>query len=327
MKSSLVRIIAFVALMAAMAPDDAFCKGGGGGGGGRGGGGFSGGGGSRGFSGSSGGIKSGGGVKTSGFGASGGSNRSATWGSGNASKAAPSSKISGGGASKSWGKTTAPAAPSAPKISGGGASKAWSTEMSKPAPSPSANTVTQKTPTTSSVSGAKAESKQATGPSFSVERDTTAKKQSASAAVDERIREKAAMSGSGTKSRQQEIDDLKAREAKSYQTTFAKEPATRPDYIPKSTTVGNTTVNVVYDTRYGGYGYMSGGSWRMYDPFMDLLMWDMLLNRHAAPVVVTGPDHTVVYPARSGGSGVGFVVGTVLFVVIVGACVCVVARR
>lgn len=326
MKNLLVRMVAILALMAAMVPDDAFCKGGAsGGGGGRGSGGLSGGGASRGFSGSSGGIKSGSGVKASSFGGSGGSNRSSTWGSGNASKATASSpKVSGGGASKSWGQKSAPAAAPAPKITGGGASKTWKSEPAKPTVSSPTKAVAQKAAVKDLA--AKAPVAESAGPSFSVERDTTAKKQSASAAVDERMREKAAMSGSGTKSRAEQINALKAREAKSYQTTFAKEPTTRPDYVPQSTKVDGTTVNVVYNTRYGGYGYMFGGSWRSYDPFMDLLMWDMLLNRHAAPVVVASPDYAVVYP-QSGGGGAGFAVGMILFVVVIGACVCVVVTR
>jgi hypothetical protein len=38
--------------------------------------------------------------------------------------------------------------------------------------------------------------------------------------------------------------------------TFKSEPSSRPSYIPSSTTVGGRSVTIVYDNRYGGYGYI-----------------------------------------------------------------------
>ena len=73
--------------------------------------------------------------------------------------------------------------------------------------------------------------------------------------------------------------------ASQYKSKFNKEPATRPDYIPRTYSNSGTSYNVMYNRNSGGYGYWGGGgpglgTWMMYDALSDVAMYSMLSNRH-----------------------------------------------
>lgn len=69
--------------------------------------------------------------------------------------------------------------------------------------------------------------------------------------------------------------------ASQYKSTYATQPATRPEYIPQTYKSGGNTYNISYNSGYGGYGYMGpGGSWMMYDVMSDMAMYSYLSHRH-----------------------------------------------
>jgi hypothetical protein len=72
---------------------------------------------------------------------------------------------------------------------------------------------------------------------------------------------------------------FRSRFAKDYGSTFAAEPAARPSYIPSSTIVGGRSVNVVYNSALGGYGYLNPvlGTWILYDALADASMADNIM--------------------------------------------------
>jgi hypothetical protein len=150
-------------------------------------------------------------------------------------------------------------------------------------PSKSGGFSTTKSPTTTS-------SPTTTG--FSSQSSSVAKPQSKPTPVDLKTT-KMVKVGNQTMSKDQAVADFKTKHASTYTSKFSSEPAKRPAHIPTTTTVGNTNVNVSYNSQYGGYGYMHPtlGTWMMYDVMSDMAMASMLMNNHGyvahAPVVAS----------------------------------------
>jgi len=108
--------------------------------------------------------------------------------------------------------------------------------------------------------------------------------------------------------------------SKKYPNKFDKQPATRPDYIPQSHSVGGVSYNVTYNN--GGYGYMGPlGTFIMLDMMTDIAVTNAMLSRQGygtysatgAPVVVrTGPAGAVIV--------MSIFAGIVLIVVVMALC-------
>lgn len=174
---------------------------------------------------------------------------SSGWGSGS------SSKSSGG-----WGSPSTSSPPS--KSSGGWGSPSTSTP---PSPKGWGASKSESTPSkdigASGRSGAKAPTK-------------------VQSAADKAMYDKAKMSGTAFKSREEATKAFQEKNAGKYAATFKEEPKTRPDYIPQSTTVGGSSYTVVFNPAYGGYGYMSPTGWIMYDAMRDAAMISVLMGRN-----------------------------------------------
>lgn len=67
------------------------------------------------------------------------------------------------------------------------------------------------------------------------------------------------------------IADFKKNNASKYPTKFTTPPATRPSYIPPTTTYNGQPREIVYNQSYGGYGFMDGlGQFMIYDAITDM---------------------------------------------------------
>ncbi len=96
--------------------------------------------------------------------------------------------------------------------------------------------------------------------------------------ADKALYDRAKQSGTVFKSREEAAASFKKQYATEFKSTFPKEPPVRPAYIPQTYSYppGHSTT-VVYNPRYGGYGYWSGGgpdlgTWMMYDILSDAAM-------------------------------------------------------
>jgi len=111
--------------------------------------------------------------------------------------------------------------------------------------------------------------------------------------ADRSLYRKAQAKGTVFKSRTEAKKAFARKYGSKYTSRFPTKPKTRPDYIPKTTTVGGRTVPIDYNPRYGGYGYFGpGGKWIFYSALADAAMTGMLMRRHCyywgAPPVYYG---------------------------------------
>lgn len=111
--------------------------------------------------------------------------------------------------------------------------------------------------------------------------------------------------------RQEAARSFSSRYANRYGSRFTTRPSTRPSYIPRSTTIGGKTVNIVYNGRKGGYGYI--------DPA--LRRW-VFFNALANTAVLNGLMAGQAYwwgtpPVYYGGSSF-FTAALVLFFIFIG---------
>lgn len=83
------------------------------------------------------------------------------------------------------------------------------------------------------------------------------------------------------KGRASATEKFRKDNAQKYSAKFKTEPKVRPTYIPSSTLVGNQNVTIVYNSSYGGYGYMDPvmHRWMMYNALADAAMISVLMNR------------------------------------------------
>jgi hypothetical protein len=120
------------------------------------------------------------------------------------------------------------------------------------------------------------------------------------------------------------VKDFQQKHASDYKSSFPREPSTRPDYIPRTTTVGGNNYTVIYDSGHGGYGYYMGNRWTPYNALADAVVLDSLMNRHN---YAYGPGYGYGY--GGGGyyrqsSGGGVFVGLLFIIILVIAAVVVV---
>jgi hypothetical protein len=146
--------------------------------------------------------------------------------------------------------------------------------------------------------------------------------------------EKAKSQGKAFGSKKAAVSDFKSKAksdpktqaalAKSHPTTFDKEPATRPSYVPQS--YNNQTV--VFNN--GGYGYYgAGGGWNALHTYMllDTMSDVAMMNAmsHQGYYYDTPAVHTTTH-VRTGPSVAVVVVSSVLVIIVVGAAVIFILR-
>lgn len=109
--------------------------------------------------------------------------------------------------------------------------------------------------------------------------------------ADKKLAEKAKKSGKYHETRKEARADFNKKNKGKYPSKYSKKPATRPDHIPKTVQVNGTTVNINYNSGYGGYGYMSAGIWIG----SDIAVSNMMMMRQgyfiagAHPVMIIRP--------------------------------------
>ncbi|MHA1469526.1 MAG: hypothetical protein ACTSSP_03060 [Candidatus Asgardarchaeia archaeon] len=109
-------------------------------------------------------------------------------------------------------------------------------------------------------------------------RAKTAPKRSA---VSKKSFETAKKNGTAFKSKSEATAAFKSKNSAKYTSKYTKQPASRPSHIPQTTRVGNTNVNISYNSGYGGYGYMNNvGTWMMYSAMSDAVMMNTLMTRN-----------------------------------------------
>lgn len=165
--------------------------------------------------------------------------------------------------SKSWGSSSS---------SSSTPSKSWGS---------SSKSTTSSTPSKSSFWGG---SSKTTTPTYTKTNGTK---------VDDASYKKAVQSGTVYKSKDDAIKAFKDKNQTKYTNNFDSEPASRPSYIPASTSVGGTSYNVSYNPQYHGYGYYGpSGAWMAYDTLRDVAMLSMLMDHDN--YIVTSPGASVV---------------------------------
>lgn len=100
------------------------------------------------------------------------------------------------------------------------------------------------------------------------------------------------------KNRKEALKSFKEANKNKYPTKYDKEPATRPDHIPRTFDVGGgVNVNINYDPIHRGYGYRHNGIWVDYDPFLDVRMSDrlMYINGYVVDDGIVQPKVVVVH--------------------------------
>lgn len=185
-------------------------------------------------------------------------------------------------------------------------SGSFSGSSSKPAVAPSRSSSGSFSSKPAAVAPTTAPSKSAWG--SSVPKPVVSSGASKAKSVDNKVTStvKSAGSKSSFTNKQVATDAFKAKVANQtgnggqYTSHFDKEPSSRPNYIPTTTSVGGTNVNVVYNSGYGGYGYYhpSLGTWIAYDMIRDAAMLSMMASHHG--YVVESPSGSVVYGFPSG---------------------------
>ena len=109
----------------------------------------------------------------------------------------------------------------------------------------------------------------------------------------------------------------KYRSQPEFQNKFTAEPKAPPAWLPKDRVYRDSagaSYSISYNQSYGGYGYMGPGNrFMMYDPFMDIMMLNLLMSNHSyhypptaavvpsqvVPIQPIMPAHTVEQPRRS----------------------------
>lgn len=187
----------------------------------------------------------------------------------------------------------APSAPSASQTaSSRNTSSGPSAQPSSPSAAPAAMNVTPstagrnaglngspiKTPTATAISGDTRDRPTSSNATSSGRNASIAKSTSsppAMSSAEKALYERAKQSGTVFASREEAAVSFKQKYASEFKSTFDREPPVRPTYIPSTYTysTGHTTT-VIYEPRYRGYGYWSGGGPNL----GDFILYDMLAD-------------------------------------------------
>ncbi len=132
--------------------------------------------------------------------------------------------------------------------------------------------------------------------------------------TDKALYQKASAKGTVFKSRASAKRSFEKNYGQKYSSNYTKKPGTRPNHIPKTTSVNDRKYNVGYNQSYGGYGYIGpGGGWVMYSVMRDAAMLSLLMNRND---YYYGQQPGMEPRRRHGGFGSSFWSGIFVFGVI-----------
>lgn len=135
----------------------------------------------------------------------------------------------------------------------------------------------------------------------------------ASVASERSLYTSARQRGTVFSSRQEAAQAFRSRFANQYTSRFATRPVSRPSYIPRSTTVGGRTVNIVYNQQRGGYGYIDPtlGHWVFFNALANAATLNLLMANRA---YWWGPPPVYYY----GGGPSFFTFAIILFFIFMG---------
>lgn len=120
----------------------------------------------------------------------------------------------------------------------------------------------------------------------------------------------AARSIAPPKPKNEYIADFKKNNASKYPTTFSTPPASRPAYIPPTTTYNGQSRPIEYNQQAGGYGFMNGlGQFMIYDAITDIatgaFQKDQTVYVQAQQQAATVNQNAQIVPETDDGPGVG----------------------
>jgi hypothetical protein len=148
--------------------------------------------------------------------------------------------------------------------------------------------------------------------------------------VDQATLNRARTQGTAFSSRAEAERAFQRDYANRYPSTFSREPAQRPNYIPSQTTVDGRSYDVAYNPQYGGYGFMRDGTWMAYNVFRDVALLGLLMRQNSyvygrdAEAAgrdkddATGGSEGAARQQEQGGSGFGMGTGLLILLLIVG---------
>ncbi|MCC7340322.1 MAG: hypothetical protein IT170_04485 [Bryobacterales bacterium] len=118
--------------------------------------------------------------------------------------------------------------------------------------------------------------------------------------VDQTVMNRARTQGTVFQSRGDAQRAFERDNANKFPSTFSKEPANRPGYIPSTTTVGGQNYDVRYSREHGGYGYIQNGSWVGYNALRDMAILSMLMRQNS----YVYPQSGAAPPSGEAGGGI-----------------------
>ncbi len=183
----------------------------------------------------------------------------------------------------------------------------------------SSRSTTKSRPTTSKSRPSAVKPSTKSTKSVSKGRTTTAPKRSA---AQQKSFESSKKNGTSKMTKTQSMDKFKNDPAmkSKYTSKYSSKPATRPSHVPATTRVGNTNVNINYNSSMGGYGYMNTlGAFIMYDMMSDALMRDRMMTNNG--YLYAGHPNVAVVHTRGGFGLIWVLLGLVGVVIIVGIIV------
>lgn len=124
--------------------------------------------------------------------------------------------------------------------------------------------------------------------------------------VDQSVMNRARTQGTVFQSRGDAQRAFERDNANKFPSTFSREPANRPNYVPSTTTVDGRNYDVRYSGQHGGYGYVRNGSWVGYNALRDVAILSMLMRQNSYVYPQSGTASQAGSDADGDGEGGGF---------------------
>lgn len=136
-------------------------------------------------------------------------------------------------------------------------------------------------------------------------------------AADKALYERAKQSGKVFTSREQATNDFKTKYAKEFTTKFPEEPKARPAYVPPTYAPSSkeSPYTVVYNQRYGGYGYWNGGGPNL----GTFILYDALTDSTVSNNLMTQKGY--YYGPQPSAGNVLLVIGIIFGLIVIGGIV------
>ena len=149
--------------------------------------------------------------------------------------------------------------------------------------------------------------------------------------VDQSVLNRARAQGTVFQSRGDAQRAFERDNANKFPSTFSREPANRPAYIPSTTTVDGQQFDVRYNSQQGGYGYMRNGAWVGYNALRDMAILSMLMRQNSYVYPTSSQSANGTFNAGGGSASGGWFSGSggglLILLLIIGAWAMIPRRR